>query len=63
LGDGDAVFFDRFAVRTVGEEGGGFGEAGDTGDAGIFLVQFARDYFFFGRADGREDVGLALVVA
>jgi len=39
------------------------GEAGDTGDAGIFLVEVFLDELLLGGAYGGEDVGLAFVVA
>lgn len=47
---------------TVCEEGGGFGELGYTGDAGVFFVQVCVDDFVFGGSYGGEDVGLSFVV-
>jgi hypothetical protein len=61
LCDDDAI--EGGGVSAVREECGGFGEVGDTGDAGVFFVEFGGDYFFFGGADGGEDVGFALIIA
>ena len=63
LCDGDAVFLESLAVGAVGQHGGLLGEAGDTGDAGIFLVEVFLDELLLGGAYGGEDVGLAFVVA
>lgn len=62
MSDGNTVFLYRFRVLAVGEEGGGFGKGGDTGDAGVFFVEFLVEESLFGFADGGEDVWFAVVV-
>lgn len=61
LRDGEAV--EGGAVLAVGQDGGGLGELGHSGDAGVFLVQPRGDDLLLGLADGGEDVWLALVIA
>jgi hypothetical protein len=63
LSDGDAVFLDGGGIWAVREECGGFGEGGDTGNAGVFFVEGSRDDFLFGGADAGQDVGFTFVVA
>jgi hypothetical protein len=62
LGDDEAVVLDGGGVGAVGELGGGAGEGGDTGDASVLLVEARCDDLVLGGADGRQDVGLALVI-
>ena len=62
LGDDNAVLVDGGAVGAVCEEGSGLGEVGDTGDAGVLLVQLGVDDLLLCLADGGEDVGLACIV-
>lgn len=62
LGDGDTVFFDGGAGSAKCERGGGLGEGGDTGDAGVFLVEVRFDHLLLRSADGGEDVWLSLVI-
>lgn len=63
MGDGDTVFFDGGTRGPKCERGGGFGEGGHTSDASVLLVRVRIDHFFFGGADGREDVWLPLIIA
>jgi hypothetical protein len=62
LGDGDAVLGEGSRVGAVGEGEGGLGEVGDTGDAGVLLVQRLVDHLLLGLPHRGQDVGLALVV-
>lgn len=49
-------------VLAVGEDGGSLGEVGETGDAGVLLVQLVGNDLVLGSTDRGEDVRLALVV-
>jgi len=62
LGDDNAVLVDGGAVGAVCEEGSGLGEVGDTGDAGVLLVEVLLDDLLLGLSDGGKDVRLSLVV-
>ena len=58
---------DDHAVESAGagsvcEESSGLCELGDTGDAGVFLVELCGNDFVFSGSYGGEDVGFALVV-
>lgn len=63
LGDAEAVLLDDGRVRPVGELRSGRGEGRDTCDTSVFLVEIRRDDLVFGVANGRQDIGFALVVA
>ncbi len=63
LGDGDAVLSERSRVLSVSKLESSLGELGDTGDAGVLLVEVGVDDLLFGLLHRREDVGLTLVVA
>lgn len=60
LCDGDAV--ESGGVRAVGELGSSGSELGDTGDAGVLLVQLGVDDLALSLADRGENVGLASIV-
>lgn len=60
LGDGQAVEGGR--VLAIGELGSQRGELGNTGDAGILLVQLLINNLLLGFADGWQDIGLSLVI-
>jgi hypothetical protein len=60
LGDDQAV--EGRGVLAVGEDSGSLGEVGKTSDTSVLLVQAAGNDLFLSSTDGREDVGLALVV-
>lgn len=60
LGDGKPV--EDGGVGTVGELDGGLGELGDTGDAGVLLVQRLGEETLLSLDDGGENVGLASVI-
>lgn len=62
LCDGDAVFFERLAVWSVGQDCGVFGEGGNTGDAGVLVVEVVLEELLFGSPDRRQDIRLAFVV-
>jgi len=62
LGDDNAVLVDGSAVRAVCEEGRSLGEVGNTGDAGVLLVEVLLDDLLLGLSDGGKDVRLSLVV-
>lgn len=62
LSDDNAALVDGSAVGTVGEERGGLGEVGDTGDASVLLVEVLLDDLLLGLSDGGQHVGLALVI-
>lgn len=61
LGDDETV--KGGTVLAIGENGGGLCELGNTGDAGVLLVQAGVDDLVLGLANGREDIRLALVIA
>ena len=63
LCDDNALLVNGSAVGAVGQESGGLGEVGNTGDASVFLVEVLLDDLLLGLADGGQDVGLSLVVA
>lgn len=63
LSHGDAAFFERGRVGAVGELESSRGELGNTGDAGVLLVEVRLDDLLLGLLHGGEDVGLALVIA
>lgn len=60
MGDDKAI--ESRGVLAVGKLGSSFGELRNTSDASVFLVQLGGDDLLFGSTDGRQDVGLALVV-
>lgn len=62
LGDAETVLLDHGRVGAIGELGRGRGEGRETGDAGVFFVEFGRDNFLLGGANGRQDIWFALVV-
>lgn len=62
LGNGETVLLDGGGVGAVGQLGRSLGEGGDTGDAGVLLVEAGGNNLVLGGADGRQDVRLALVV-
>jgi len=62
LGDGDSAFFERSGLGAVGEQSGSLGEVGDTGDAGVLLVEVLLDHLLLGLLHGGQDIGLSLVV-
>lgn len=61
LGDGDAV--EGGAILAVGELGSRVDKLGDTGDAGILLVQAGGNNLVLSLAYGRQDVWLSLVIS
>lgn len=61
LGHDDAV--EGRGVGSVRELDRRLGELGNTRDTGIFLVEARCDHLLFGGADGRQNVGLALVIS
>lgn len=63
LSDGDATFLERGRVRAVGKLESSGGELGDTGNASVLLVEVRLNDLLLGVLDGRENVGLALVIA
>lgn len=52
MGDGYTILFDGSGVWSIGEEGGGLGELGDTCDAGVLLVQLGLDDLLLSFEDG-----------
>ncbi len=60
LGDGQAVEGGR--VLAVSELGGQGRKLGNTGDAGVLLVQLLVNDLLLGLADGGQDIRLALVI-
>lgn len=60
LGDDEAV--ESRGALAVGEDGGGFGELWDSGDAGVLLVHLGLDHLVLGGANGWEDVWLSGIV-
>lgn len=60
LGDGQAAEGGR--VLAVGELGGQGRELGNTGDAGVLLVQLLVNNLLLGLTDGGQDIRLALVI-
>ena len=63
LGDGDAVLGERSRVAAVGQLESSLGELGDTGDAGVLLVEGRVDDLLLGLLHRGQHVRLALVVA
>ena len=63
LGDGDAVLSERSRVAAVGQLESSLGELGDTGDAGVLLVEGRVDDLLLGLLHRGQHVRLALVVA
>jgi hypothetical protein len=62
LSDGDAAVLDGSRVSTVRQFSSLAGEVGNTGDSCVLLVETRGDDLVFGGANGRENVGLALVI-
>ena len=62
LGDNETVVLEDGRVGTVGELRSSLGEGRNTSDAGVLLVETRRNNLVLGSADGRQNVGLALVV-
>lgn len=62
LGDGDTIFFDGFALGSVGKERGILGEGRYARDSGVFFVKLLVKQFGLGRADRGKDVGFAGII-
>lgn len=62
LGDDETVLLEDGGIGTVGQLSSSLGEGRDTGDTGVFLVEAGGDNLVLCSTDGRQDVGLALVV-
>lgn len=58
--DDEAV--ESVGTLTVGKDGRGLCELGDTGDSGVLLVELGSDDLVLSGANGRENVWLSLVV-
>jgi hypothetical protein len=63
LRDRDATLLHRSRLGAIGERGGSLGEARDARDAGVLVVGAALKQLLLSGCDGRQDVGLAGVIA